>query len=366
MNKKASSFVIASTCAVLAIIAAIVCPPSLQAQSNMPEYEVDPFWPKPLPNRWVIGQVGGVCVDAQDHVFILNRQDLVDEELDAGIQPVIEFDPEGNVVNSWGDPEVFGALLHDCHVDGDNNIWIIGARSGIAQKFSHDGSKLLLQIGETGLVDSSDGTPQGEPLNSDAAQFFQPAGIDVDLENGDVYISDGEAASGNHRVAVMNRDGEFLRQWQLNRTEEERDTAQVLHCIGLSNDGLVYVCDRRAHRIQVFDKMGNFQRNIDVPWKQYTPYDGERRTGGWGSAAALDFSPDPNQRFLFAVNEDNEQIEILDRRTGSVLANFGRGAGHFVGQFTHAHGIAIDSQGNAYIAEVNEGQRVQKFRIVRR
>ena len=69
MNKKASSFAIASTCAVLAIIAAIVCPAPLQAQSNMPEYEVDPFWPKPLPNRWVIGQVGGVCVDAQDHVW---------------------------------------------------------------------------------------------------------------------------------------------------------------------------------------------------------------------------------------------------------------------------------------------------------
>ena len=138
MNKRTSSFLIASTSALLAIVVAFVYPPALQAQGDMPEYEVDPFWPKPLPNRWVIRQVGGVCVDAQDHVFILNRQDLVDEELDAGIQapPVIEFDPEGTVVNSWGDPEVFGALLHDCHVDGDNNIWIIGARSGIAQKLA--------------------------------------------------------------------------------------------------------------------------------------------------------------------------------------------------------------------------------------
>lgn len=196
-------------------------------------------------------------------------------------------------------------------------------------------------------------------MNSNLPQFFQPAGIDVDPQNGDVYVSDGEAASGNHRVAVLDRDGKFLRQWQLHRTEAEKDIAQVLHCLGLSNDGLIYVCDRRAHRIQVFDKMGNFKKNIDVPWKQHTPYDGKRRTGGWGSAAALDFSRDPGQRFLFAVNEDNEQIEILDRQSGKVLSSFGHGAGHFPGQFTHAHGIAVDSRGNG-----QEGSAVQDCRSI--
>src|SRR5262249_11691012 len=143
-----------------------------------------------------------------------------------------------------------------------------------------------------------------------------------------------------------------------------KDIAHVLHCIGMTNDGLVYVCDRRAFRLQVFDKMGNFKKNIDVAWKQYTPVDGKRKTGEWGSASTLAFSSDAYQKFIFVTNEDNAQIEILDRDTGRVLSSFGRGAGHFLGQFTHAHGITIDSKGNAYIGETDEGKRVQKFKIV--
>lgn len=348
---------------------AVLCPATgvAAAQSRAPKYDVDPFWPKPLPNRWVVGEVGGVCIDAQDHVFILNRQDtLKDEDLDAGIKApaVIEFDPEGKVVNSWGELKMFGDLLHGCAIDNDNNIWIVGARSGIAQKYSHDGSRLLLQLGKTGVVDSDDGTTKGKPLNSSAAVFFQPAGIVVDRKNGDILIADGESANGNHRIAIMDRTGKFLRQFQLNRTAAEKDIAQVPHCLGVTNDGLVYVCDRRAHRIQVFDKMGNFKKNIDAPWKQYTPFDGKRRTGGWGSASSLDFSRDASQRYIFTTNEDNEMIDIFDRDTGSVSASFGRGAGHFPGQFIHAHGVAVDSKGNVYIAEVNEGKRIQKFKIV--
>jgi hypothetical protein len=150
------------------------------------------------------------------------------------------------------------------------------------------------------------------------------------------------------------------------RTESDKDVAQVLHCIGMTNDGLIYVCDRRAYRIQVFDKMGNFKKNIDVAWKQYTPYDGKRKTGEWGSASTLAFSRDPSQKFIYVTNEDNAQIEILDRDTGRTLTTFGRGAGHFLGQFTHAHGITIDSKGNAYIGETDEGKRVQKFKIITR
>lgn len=349
------------------VIVVLVCASTVNAAAQgAPKYDLDLTWPKPLPERWVVGEVGGVCIDAQDHVFILNRQDtLKDEDLDAGRKApaVIEFDPAGNVVNSWGELKMFGDLLHGCAIDNDGGIWIVGARSGIAQKFSRDGSRLLLQIGKTGAVDSSDGTTKGKPLNSNAAQFFQPAGIVVDRKNGDIYVADGESANGNHRIAVMDRTGKFLRQFQLNRSESEKDIAQVPHCLGITNDGLVYVCDRRAHRLQVFDRMGNFKKNIDVPWKQYTPFDGKRRTGGWGSASSLDFSRDANQRLIFVTNEDNAQIDVLDRDTGKILTSFGRGAGHFPGQFIHAHGIAIDSKGNAYVAEVNEGKRIQKFKI---
>jgi sugar lactone lactonase YvrE len=364
--KNTNYLIIAVTVAVFAGAAFFL--PSVQAQETVPKYEFDPSWPKlPLPEGAVVGDVGGMCVDARDHVFILSRPDSFSgraaSNLTVGPRApmVMEFDPEGNMVNGWGDPKVIDSYLHDCEVDKDGNIWIIGAHGGYVQKYSHDGSKLLLQLGKSGVFDSSDGTAKGKPLNSNAAQFFFPAGAAVDPQNGDVYISDGESANGNSRVAVMDRTGKFLRQWQLNREGADKDIAPVPHCIGLSRDGLVYVCDRSADQVQVFDKMGNLKKKIVIPWKKYNP----TRSGGGGSAVALDLSPDPNQKYLYVANQPNEKIDVLDRQTGKVLVSIGRGAGHFPGQFDHAHGMAVDSKGNVYVAEV-DGRRVQRFKVVGR
>jgi hypothetical protein len=129
----------------LAIVAGILCSPSLLAQSSAPKYEVDVSWPKPFPDRWILGGLGGVCVDAQDHVLLLNRQDVLDGDLNAGHRapPIIELDPAGNVVNSWGDLTVLDPRLHSCFFDKDNNFWIASAPSGMLQKYTQDGSKLL-------------------------------------------------------------------------------------------------------------------------------------------------------------------------------------------------------------------------------
>ena len=290
----------------------LVHPVRAQAQ-QVPRYEVDPFWPKLSPaDRWITGGLGGMCIDGRDHVFILNRQNVVPEDLDGArlAPPVIEFDPDGNVVGSWGDPSLLGDRLHDCHVDDDQNVWIVASGTGVVQKYSSDGSELLLQIGETGMYDSSDGTRGGRPLNSDRAQFFLPASLDVDADTGDIYVADGETSTGNQRIAVLDRTGRFLRQWALHRTAADRDLTQLPHCLRLSDDGLVYVCDRQADRIQVFDRMGTFIRNIDVPWQSYSPPEG-RRSGTRGTAVVLAFSPDPDQRLLFVVNQNSAMIDIL-------------------------------------------------------
>src|ERR1700732_3351569 len=107
MTRKTNSVLVAASLAGLALGVLTFCPLPLQAQAKVLQYELDPSWPKPLPNLWVTGGVGGVCVDSQDHVLILNRSDVTDNELDSGHRapPVIELDPEGNVVNSFGDPE---------------------------------------------------------------------------------------------------------------------------------------------------------------------------------------------------------------------------------------------------------------------
>lgn len=366
-----SSLIIAATFAGLTIASEILCQVPLNAQVNLPRFEVDTSWPKPLPDRWTTGQVGGVCVDAQDHVFIVNRQNLADHDLDAGYQapPVVEFDPEGNVVNSWGDPDILGKGRHGCFVEHDNSVWLPSDQDGIVQKFTHDG-KLLLQIGNKGIFDSSDGTFRGLALNSSHTQFFKPAAIAVDPRTDDIYIADGVEPGCNHRVVVFDRNGRFLRQWGLQATKDEADAGSdvefmpVVHCLVIGNDGFVYACDRRSDRIQVFDKMGAFQRNIVVPYEQrsrYTPRPGHVARAS-GTSVWIGFSPDPTQKFMYVVNEDDEQIDILDHATGQVLSSFGR-AGHLVGQFTHAHALAVDSKGNIYVAEMM-GHRVQKFRIM--
>jgi DNA-binding beta-propeller fold protein YncE len=338
------------------------------AQQRPPKYEVDAGWPKPLPDRWVTGGIGGVCVDARDHVFVLNRRDLTDNELDAAHQapPVMEFDSEGNLVNSFGNPEIVPNVLHGCSFDSDNNVWMGGGRDGIVQKYTRDGSKLLLQIGKRGVVDSSDGTLKGRPLNSSRSSFFESAGIAVDPSNGDIYVADGEGQDSNHRVVVFDRNGQFLRQWEPHREDSEVGEmfVPVVHCIVISNAGLVYVCDRRARRLQVFDKQGHFQNNIPISFEPQSDYPAspEHKPGASGTAVWVAFSPDPSQRFLYVTNQDNERIEILDRFSGQILSNFGR-AGHQLGEFTYAHFVAVDSKGNAYVGEIN-GKRVQKFKIV--
>jgi sugar lactone lactonase YvrE len=345
------------TIAVSAIAIGLSGPLDLQAQARVPRYEVDVSWPKPLPDRWIIGGLGGLCVDAQNHVIILNRQDVLEGELNAGhlAPPVIEFDSAGNLVRSWGDPNLLDPRLHSCHVDAENNIWIASAPSGMVQKYSRDGSKLLLQIGKKGVFDSSDGTAKGQPLNSNTAQFFMPSSIFVDPKDGDVYVSDGEGRGGNRRIAVMDRDGKFLRQWQ-------PEGMQTVHCLAVANDGLVYVCNRDGAKIQVYDKMGKLSKTFEMPWKPDTPpADGKPKESG-GAVVSIDLSHDSSQRLLYIINQNNGVVEIVERETGKILSTFGR-VGHFPGEFDQPHGIAVDSEGSVYVTE-NRGRRVQKFKIV--
>ena len=249
--------------AALAALAFTTVTQSAVAQNAAPKFEADLSWPKPLPDHWVLGGLGGLCVDAQDHVLIPESQDILPGELNAGklAPPMIEFDPAGNVVNSWGDPKLLDPRLHSCHFDKDGNVWVAAAPSGMVQKYTHDGKKLLLQVGTKGVLDSSDGTEKGKPLNSPVAKFFMPSSIQVDRTNGDVYVSDGEGAGSNRRVAVLDKDGKFLRQWVL-------DDMQTVHCLNLGRDGMVYVCNRLGSELRIYDKMGNLKLKSQCPGRR--------------------------------------------------------------------------------------------------
>jgi DNA-binding beta-propeller fold protein YncE len=346
---------------VLLCLCLVVSPVSLcRAQSSALKYEVDSSWPKPLPENWVTGQVSGVCVDSQDHVFIVNRHDMTDKESEVSWQapPFIEFDSNGKVVNGFGDWRIAPNTTHGCTIDYEGNFWTAGNGDGIIQKYNHEG-RLLMQIGKRGVVDTSDGTLKGRAMNSSQTQLNMPSDIAVDPANGDVYVSDGY---GNSRIAVFDRDGKFLRQWGHQGTKEEADAGiggafmRVVHCVALGNDGLVYVCDRQGDRIQVFDKAGHFRQNIWIKRGRSLP-------DTWGTTWWIRFSADHEQKYMYVADGGDEQVKVLDRASGEVLSSFGR-PGHQLGEFTHAHTLAVDSKGNVYVAETDWGRRVQKFKPV--
>ena len=365
VKDKASRFAVLAL-GVLISFGVIAVPP-LAAQTTrevkVPEFKVDPYWPKPLPDRWETGQLGGVCVDSKNDVWVVNRRNLTKKQLLAANQapPIIEFDPAGKVIESFGNPNTVPNGIHGCTAGPHGNIYVAGMKDGIIQKYSPTG-KLLLQIGTRGVVDTSTGNLMGRALNSGHDSFFKPAAIAIDPTNGDIYVADGY---GNSRIAVFNKEGHFLRQWGRpgSLAQEKAGVggvfALVVHCVNIGNDGLVYVCDRQGDRIEVFTKQGHFVRNIFI----HTWINGPTGLPDWqGTAWWIGFSPDPAQKYMYVADGRNEQVHILDRATGQILASFGRG-GHQLGEFTHCHTLAVDSEGNIYVAETGTGERIQKFSL---
>ena len=334
---------------------------------ELPRYQVDPWWPKPLPNRWVTGAVGGICIDHNDHVFGINRSDITALEQRVGkvaAPPVIEYTPDGDMVQAWGDPNVMPIGIHGCFIDHERNLWIAGSGGGMIQKWTRDG-KLLLQIGSRTTCDG----PCGETasLNSSPTVLNQPADIAVDPMNGDVYIADGY---GNHRVIVFDAKGQFLRQWGSAGTGPGQFAfvgGGHPHCAVMSREGLLYVCDRGNDRIQVFTKQGQLVEIISIkPGTGNVPHpDGTPGRMAVGSALDVAFSADRQQRYLLNVDTGNEVLWILDRGMGrgetpEILGGFGS-QGHNAGNFTLLHMIAVDSKGNLYTSETVDGRRLQKF-----
>ena len=367
--------------------------PQAQTAAQGPRYRVDPFWPKPLPivtdsnglaHQWVTGMVGASCIDSHDHIITVNRGFLPDGLLpQEGSQsiaspPVMLYDTEGNVAGSWGDPtltpEGAAAVLphgiHGCFADYLDNIWIAGNSDGVVQKWSHDGSQMLLQIGTKGLCDgpptTAPGSPYptcGEPGNNTSRTLLNaPADIAVDPnpdpvtgERGSVYIADGY---GNHRIVVFDSEGNYLRQWGSAGDGDEQfgeRNGGHPHCVVLGNDGLVYACDRGQNRVQVFDREGTLQRIIAIDPPEYMT--------AILRATDIDLSRDEQQRYLFVVDLGSNRIWILERESGDLVGSIG-GSGHMAGEFTFPHTLVTDSQGNLYAAETIGGRRNQKFQRV--
>jgi DNA-binding beta-propeller fold protein YncE len=337
-----------------------------------PRFEVDPFWPKPLPNQWHIGQTIGVGVDPQDHVWIIHRVDSLSESEvgseGAKAPPVLAFDAAGNTIASWGGPDPqkryeWPNSNHGITVDPKGNVWIGGNGGGDAHilKFTQAG-QFIAQFGHANPPCLPPPTGTGTGCSNDMENFGRVAKIVIDAKANEAYIADGYL---NHRVAVIDMDsGKIKRYWggygekpsDENFGNYDPDAPLIrqfrtpVHCAEVSNDGLVYVCDRPNDRLQVFTKDGKF-----VTEKRIAP-----KTRGDGSTWDIAFSKDPEQKYMYLADGKNELVYVMDRKNLEILTSFGDG-GRQPGQFFAVHSIATDSKGNIYTTETYEGRRVQKF-----
>jgi DNA-binding beta-propeller fold protein YncE len=360
------------------------------ARVQAPRFEVDPLWPKPLPNHWLMGSVITVSVDDKDNVWIIHRPSSLNEtEVGASLNPpagecciaappVLAFDPEGNLIKHWGGPGEgyeWPSANHALTVDPSGNVWISGNGGPDSHilKFTKDG-KFLKQFGRSGARRTGPPDANGQPsivANShDPENFGRVASIFVDLKASEAYIGDGYL---NKRVAVIDTEsGKVKRYWGAygNKPDDSKvlqynpddppaqqfgnrpglPPTTSVHCAKLSKDRLLYVCDRPNDRIQIFNPDGKFAKEVFIA----------KRSLGEGSVWDLEFSPDAGQKYIYVADGRNSKIHILRRDTLEVLTTFGDG-GRQPGQFFGVHGIAVDSKGNIYTTETYEGKRVQKF-----
>ncbi len=362
------------------LLAGLVCVTNAMALGDArteeeSEYTVDPNWPVlPLPNNWVIGEIGGMEVDARDHVWIVHRPGtLAPWEKGAALDPplsecclpappVIEFDPEGNVVRAWGGPGDgydWPRVEHGISIDHIGHVWIGGSSSrvgpggeppdGMVLKFTADG-EFLMQIGAAGPSKSS----------SDPSQLSGAADMAVYPPTNEVFVADGY---GNHRVIVFDADsGAFKRLWgaygepptdidlgPYNPAEPPARQFRTAHCITVADDGTVFVCDRDNNRVQVFTAQGEFLREHYYRTETLPP----------GTVGHISLWTAGNRNLMAITDLGNFKIRLVRREDGREIGSFGH-FGNFAGQLNRVHQADFDSHGNIFTAEAT-GKRVQRW-----
>jgi len=301
--------------------------------------------------------------------------------------PILEFDAAGNLIGHWGGPGQgydWPDSNHGITVDYRGNVWIGGngrgappgargrgepaagqnrqqneSQTGGTQSFNDN---MVLKFTQQGKFLMQIGKARSSKGSNDTANLRLPAKTFVDKETNELYVADGY---GNHRVIVFDADtGAYKRHWgayghkpddvDLGRYDPKAPPAQQfrnpVHCADLSVDRLLYVCDRVNDRIQVFKPDGTFVKEGFF----------NKETLGSGSAWDVAFSKDPQQRYLYLADGENDKVHVILRDTLELLTSFGEG-GRQPGEFYGVHSLATDSKGNLYTTETYRGQRVQKF-----
>ena len=272
-----------------------------------------------LPPGVSLVECPGVAVDSRDRVYVLTRNTE---------HPVMVFEQDGTFVTSFG-RGVFTNRTHGIFIGQDDTVYCVDDGTHTITKFTGDG-KLLMTIGERGKPSAKWG---GDPFNL-------PTHAAVSVRTGNIYITDGY---GNARVHKYTSDGRLLLSWGSSGI----DPGQFIwpHNITVDAEDRVYVADREAHRVQVFDADGAFitmWSNIHRPDGLTIGPDGNIYIGELNGMEGIDGAPGLGHR-----------ISILTPQ-GELLARLGEPEeGEEPGKFIAPHGIAVDSQGDIYVGEVS-------------
>jgi hypothetical protein len=379
-----------------------------------PRFEVDPVWPQPLPNNWLLGSVTGVAVDSRDHVYVIHLTDSFTARTETGagtITPeggccsaapnVLEFDPAGKLVNSWGGPGQgyeWPSQNAGIGIDPAGNIWIggIGGTDTRILKFSKDG-KFIAQYGTAftapapaaatpadtqyqgqspargqgargggaaggrgGRGGGRGAAPVAPPASTSMQAFGGATAFAFDAGAGEVFVADGMR---NRRVAVVDLNTGAIKRFFGAYGAAPVDAATTyapndppskqfagVRCIESASDGTIYVCDSKNNRIQVFQKNGTFVKEVRVA----------PNTLANGSVWDIAFSRDPQQRYIYVADGSNMKVHVLERQSLNHLTSFGAG-GRYPGQFLAVSSVATDSKGNLFTGEADQGKRLQRF-----
>ncbi len=340
--------------------------------------------------------------------------------------PIVEFNSAGDAIAGWGNPSLiqsgpsygYAAYLphgaHGCTVDDQGFVWIAGNGDAIVQKYNPaqaaaqgPNATYILQIGEKGACDTTTSPLPANPFtacnettdaNTSHTRLNLPADVAVDPgigpishRRGDVYIADGY---GNHRIVVFDATGRYIGQWgtacTINGVPANGQACAAgtfgatggghPHCVHISQDEKVYVCDRPNSRIQVFDRGCAVASTPSDPQPVCQP-DRVININQFQAASSADaaaillagaraddvaFWPYGSTKFLLDDDLGNDNVWLMDRASEAVTGALGLCGiapcpGHNAGQFAFAHMIAVDSHSNVYVGETVAGRRIQKF-----
>ena len=275
-------------------------------------------------------------------------------------RPILEFDPSGNLLRSWGGQDGPGYQWpdsnHGLNIDNKGNVWIggNGGQDGHILKFTQDG-KFVMQVGQEGRHARTAWrrtTSSRWPRRSSTrrrTKCSSPTATATAASRSSTPTPARSSGSGAPTASPPD-DKASAAQGAYDPTVTYQHYRGPVHCAKVSVDGLVYVCDRTSNRIQVFKTDGTFVREI------YT----QRDSRGDGTTWDVEFSRDPQQRFLYVADGRNQKIRIFDRASMTELTSFGKG-GHYPGEWYSLHNIATDSKGNLYTVETYQGRRLQRF-----